>query len=182
MWLEAYLFPLALVLAAAALVSAGWAVVSGRAKFLAVAGVCILAAAAALTADWAIVTEAEKVEALIDDLAAAAVAGDADQALSHFSPATDIPVGSIRLGLAMTSFSPDMRLSDRGTTVTANGTQAVSDLRVNGTAQVKLSGIGGRYATRWQIVWRKEAGEWKIIELRRFDPLRGEEIGLLDRG
>ncbi|MFH5803537.1 hypothetical protein [Alienimonas sp. DA493] len=177
-----YLQPLWIAFGLATVVFAGWAVISGKAKFLAVAGVCLLLGAAAFGADWYIVTEAEKVEALIDELADAAVAGDAEQVLSYFSPTAVIPRTTVAFGLNLVTIEDDLRLTDRSTTVTANDTQAVSDFRANGTVRVpQLGGAGKHFPTKWQLVWRKEAGEWKITEVRRFNPITDEPIDLLAR-
>ncbi|QDT16101.1 Cif family virulence factor [Alienimonas californiensis] len=182
MWLVSYLQPLWIAFGVATIACAGWAVISGRAKYLAVAGVCLLLGAATFGADWYVVTEAEKVEAHIDELAAAAVAGDTEKVLSFLSPTAVLPRTSVAFGFNLVTIEDDLRLTDRSTEVTANDTQALSDFRANGTVRVpQLAGASKHFATKWQLVWRKEAGEWKITEVRRFNPITGEPIGLLDR-
>lgn len=179
---ESYLTPLAIVLVVAAVAAAAWAVFSGKAKPLVVAAVCLLLGAAAYGADWYVVTEAEKVEALVTDLAAAVVEGDSARALSYLSPTADLPRTTVAMGLKLVQIDPDLRISDRSTTVTANNTQAVSGFRANGTAGSKQLGNSGfRFATKWQLVWRKEANEWKIVQVRRFHPITEEPIDLLSR-
>ncbi|WP_171187229.1 hypothetical protein [Alienimonas chondri] len=175
-----YLMPLAIVMGALAVACAVWAVVSGRAKFLAVAAVCFLTGAGAFGADWYIVTEAEKVEAHVRDLAEAVVAGDSEKALSYFS-VTAIPERlAVATGMSMATFDDDLSLSDWSTVVTANDTQAVSGFRANGT--IRVAQIGELYKpSMWELVWRKEAGEWKIVDVHRFDPITEKPIGLLDR-
>ena len=183
MWIDPYLTPAAVVLAVAAAAAAGWAVFSGKAKFLAVAGVCFLLGVAAFGAERLIVTEAEKVDALIDELADAAIRGNASLVLSRLSPSVpedELPRKTLAMGLTLVNIDPDLRLTDRSTVVSANDTQATSDFRANGTARSpQLGNATWRFATKWQLVWRKEAGEWKIVRVIRFNPITEEPISVL---
>lgn len=57
-------------------------------------------------------------------------------------------------------------------------TQAVSHFRANGT--VVPENYGDQHvATRWEVSWRKEAGEWKVYKIVRLNPITGEPINLL---
>ena len=176
----AYLTPLAIGLGLLAVGLAAWAVVSGRAKLLAAAAVCALLGAAAFGADYWIVTEAEKLEARVHELADALIAGESERALSHFSPTAAAERAAVRAGLAFVVIDPDLRLSDWQIEVTANDTRGTTHFRANGTVGAPKLGFSQHVATRWQLVWRKEADVWKIVEARRLDPITGETIDFMD--
>jgi len=172
--------PLAILSGAVAVVAAAWAVFSGKAKLLAVAGVALLIGAGAFAAERAIVTEAEKVEALLLDLADAAVAGDVETVLAALSPKADVSQSLVRMGLMLIEIDDDLRISDRQTEVTANATQARTRFRANGTVRMqKMGSASSRIATLWELIWRKEAGDWKIVEIRRLNPITEQPIDLL---
>ena len=179
MWLIDLLWPLAALFALLTAAFGVWALVSGRGKLLAAAAVCLLLSGGAFVADHLIVTEAERVEARMREVVAAAVAGDVDSVLGYFSPAAAEEQAAVRFGLSLVTIETDLRLSDWDTEVTAADTRATTHFRANGTVRAASFGVIEQHvATRWEFVWRKEAGAWKIVEIRRLDPLSGERIDL----
>ena len=179
------LFAVAVVLAAAAVGLAVWALASGRGKFLGAALACGVLAAGVFGADRLIVTEAEVVEARVEDLAAAVVAGEVEAVLAFFSPTAAGDRAAVRTGMGLATIDPDLRLTDWDTTVTAGGTAATCHFRANGTIRGKFFGGGNafRQPTRWLLSWRKEGdpAAWKVVEVRRLDVMTGEPVDLLGR-
>ena len=172
------LFPLAVALGLLAVGLAVWSVVSGRGKLLAIAAACLLLGAAAFAADRFIVTTAERVEALTVEVANAVVAGDVEAALGYFSPTASAERATVRFGLGLITIDPDLRLSDWETTLSGGETRAVVHVRANGTVRNPRMGFERHVATRWRLTWRVEAGEWKIVQARRLDPITGQPQGL----
>jgi hypothetical protein len=35
--------------------------------------------------------------------------------------------------------------------------------------------------SRWEVGWRKEAGEWKILEVTRLNPLKDEPMEIFQK-
>ena len=139
---------------------------------------CLLLIPAVYFAERAIVTPAEEVEADVLALRDAVVAGDVERTLSFFS-ATALPERTaVAAALALADVQDDLRITDLDVSTFGVDTQAVSHFRANGTVSSRAFG-DHRVATRWEVSWRKEAGDWKLYKIERLNPITGEPIGLL---
>jgi hypothetical protein len=36
----------------------------------------------------------------------------------------------------------------------------------------------GHRASRWDLTWQKQGGDWRIIEIQRLDPISGERMNI----
>ena len=83
-------------------------------------------------------------------------------------------------GLKMVTLTKDFHIKDLEVTVRADGQTADAHLRANGTLKVNHGDMISRVFTRWQTVWKHIGTEWKLLEVKRLDPVNGQEMGILD--
>jgi ketosteroid isomerase-like protein len=129
--------------------------------------------------EQAIVTDAERVEENVRQLVAAFQRKDRQATLSHFS------VGARELRIAVDRALDlvditRVSVKDVDVRLVAQGSQALSHFRANGTGT--LAGLGGstEFASRWELTWQKEGDVWKIVEVRRLNPIKEEEMSMFD--
>lgn len=155
---------------------------SGKTNALLIGVVCLTAMVGIFFLEQAIVTEPERIEQLVVQLADSVVAGDTDQALSYISKQSR-ELGSMVAGamLAVT-IEDDLSITDTTVEMLAQGSRAKIRFRANGTVNVKAAGLRNHYPSRWEVIWQRESGEWKIIKVVRLNIINGQEIGLLSGG
>ena len=56
---------------------------------------------------------------------------------------------------------------------------AVSKFRANGTVSARDLG-SSHVASLWEVTWQKEAGQWKIVHVQRWNPYKDEKMGILE--
>ena len=57
--------------------------------------------------------------------------------------------------------------------------RAVVELRGNGIVTIRQSDTPQHASTRWRTIWELESGRWQLVEVRRLNPVTGDEIGAL---
>jgi hypothetical protein len=69
----------------------------------------------------------------------------------------------------------DLRITALEVTLEPGGKQARSHFRANGTVTwtKTLTHTG---PTRWNLTWQKAGETWKVIQVERLDPIKGEVI------
>lgn len=167
------------------LVLGGWFLVralqTGLAKHWALAGVCAVAAIGVyVVEDW-IVTPAEEIEARVGELLQACKAGEVLPVISFISDSNRNLQVMVGTGMALAKIHDDVRLTDMHVRMVANNTRGISHFRANGTISVNQQAISTHVSTRWEVTWQKEADEWKIVSIKRLNPLNGEEMQMLER-
>lgn len=175
-WLTENPWPLLLILAGTSVV----AMISGAPRGRSVSVVCVLAAVGLYFIESAVVTPGEEVEAQLQMMLEAFQGHDqhtidrliADESARLRETAAD--------GMELVTLTKDFRIKDLEVAVRADGQSADAHLRANGTLKLKGSGMDTRVFTRWQTVWKHIGTEWKLVEVRRLDPVNGQEIGILD--
>lgn len=70
----------------------------------------------------------------------------------------------------------EVRMPSIETTMSSDNKTATTDFRANGTYGTNRS--GGHFSTRWEVVWEKVGGDWKINETRMKDPVSGKSIAM----
>jgi hypothetical protein len=124
-------------------------------------------------------TEAERVAKEIDALTDAFTKKDQDRTLAFFSPkAVDLRLKCVA-ALAMVDFPNGIDIKDVSVEVKNQNSLAISFFRANGTVSVTPGG-SGHIASRWKVTWQKEAGLWKIVDVRRWHPYKDEEMGMFE--
>lgn len=183
MWLTETPWPPALLLLVGAVIFAIAWTRNRKVIFAVLAGFCLLLIPVVFVVEHLIVTPAEEIEAAIHSLRDAVVSGDIERTLEFFSTTAIVERAQVVTGMTMGEVQPDLRITDVSTKVMASDTIAVSQFRANGTFVMRGPFMAGthRVATRWELSWRKEAGEWKITEVQRLNPITGEPMPLLSR-
>ena len=145
-----------------------------------------------------IVTEAERVEAAIYGVTDAFQDRDVERTVSYFSDnaalpddrlppflrfvARNVSLRTVVAGAVSTiQVEDDLRITDVSVETSNNDSLAKSHFRANGSFIVPGAGNVGHQPTRWEFRWRQEAGEWRIIDVQRLDPINGEPMGVFER-
>jgi hypothetical protein len=151
-----------------------------KAALLVVAALCVVVGFAAFVVDGLVVTDREVIHDRIVDLVRDFQARDKDKFLAHFSPQADVLRGLAKLALAKGELDKDAVLRDISVTPQAGNSRATSRFRVNGS--VTWDTIRSpNMPSRWEVGWRKEAGEWKILEVTRLNPLKDEPMEIFQK-
>lgn len=148
---------------------------------LILAVLCLLLAGGCFVLDQLVVTPAELIAQNIYDLTAAFQRQDKQKTLSYFSPKARERV-IIETALGQVKVQDDLRVSDVSVTFRAANSVAVSHFRANASVSVNMMGVNADisyHPSRWELDWQREAGEWKIIQVHRLNPITGKEIGFL---
>lgn len=155
-----------------------------RPRYLAVIGILIFAALMTYFAEQVIVTDSEKVEVELTDLIDTFIAES--QAIKKFDQAQIIQCerffseqntadkARVRAALVIARVDNDTRITDVQVRLTNENTRAITHFRANGTVSTSTTG-GSHFASRWEMTWQKEGGEWKITRTRMLNPMNGEE-------
>jgi len=125
--------------------------------------------------DQLVETEEERVEALVYEMADNFRQLDVEGTLAFFSPQAEQYRKYVRRGGEMILEIPKLRITDVEVELLAGETRARSHFRANGLFSIKGM-TEHRFSSRWELTWQLEAGEWKIIDLKRLDPINGREI------
>lgn len=180
MWLTETPWPPSILVAILTTITLLWGYNRGQRGPLIAGGLLLLLIPAIFVVERLIITPGEEVEALVHELRDAVAARDVDQTLSYFSPQLLPERAAIRAGMQMGYVKPDVSITDLSVSVSQNST-AESHFRANGTFVLDTPIASGErhIATRWNVLWRREAGVWKIFSLDRLNPITGEVIPIL---
>lgn len=124
------------------------------------------------------VTDREQVEDSVYSVTAAFERQDRSDVLKHIG-AQEIILHNVA-NWAMDNVQPDgpLNVTDVSVTMHNNNTRADAHFRVNGSISVLSMGKVGHRASRWELTWQKEGGNWRIIDIERLDPISGERMGI----
>lgn len=153
--------------------------VTQRSKLLTGIPVLLVIAVLAFFVDKAVVTDRERVELTLLDLintfveeSQQANKNKEPQCLRFFSEQNNRD--RLRVGAAVVFVRvDDPRVTDVQIQMTNQNTRAITHFRANGN--VTVGGGGGHHASRWELTWQKEAGEWKVTTTRMLNVMTGEE-------
>ena len=175
-WLTENPWPLLLLFAGTAVI----ALISGAPKGRSVSVVCLLAVVGLYLTEAAIVTPGELVEDQLQIMLDAF--RDRNQDAINDCIADESPKlrETAAEGLNLVTLTKDFHIKDLEVTVRADGQTADAHLRANGTLKVNHGDMFSHVFTRWQTVWKHVGSEWKLVEVRRLDPVNGQEMGILD--
>lgn len=126
------------------------------------------------------ITDAERVEENILGVAHAFQRKDLEKTLSYFSLQADSLRANVENAMLFVTVENDLDVKDMSVSLVSAGSQAVSRFRANATVSVKGFGNVGFKPSRFEVTWRREGGDWKIVQVDRLDILQDKKIGLLD--
>ena len=175
-WFTENPWPLLLMLCGAAAV----ALISGAPKGRSISIVSLLAAAGLYLIESAIVTPGEEVESQLQTMLEAfrdRNQGAIDRCIADESAGLRETAAQ---GLQKVTLTNDFHIKDLEVIVRPDGQTADAHLRANGTLKVIQGDMIARVFTRWQTVWKQVGNEWKLVEVKRLDPVNGQEMGVLD--
>lgn len=182
MWFTETPWPPILILA---IVAAGLVALwtnSGRVLNLAVAAVLVICCGVVYAIEQRIVTERERVEAAIFGVAEAFRAADTRATLKYISPRAPfelhLGIQSV-MGPMEVRVQDELRITDIDIEMLGEESRAKSHFRANGRIYIGEHGDVGHQATRWNVTWQKEGGEWRILDVERLDPVRGHPVGMI---
>ncbi|REJ79674.1 MAG: hypothetical protein DWQ34_19615 [Planctomycetota bacterium] len=128
-----------------------------------------------------IVTERERVEAAIYGVADAFQRRDVAETVGYISQNAVLLRLLVLSKLREVQVREDLRITDVSIETSNQDSRATSHFRANGTFAVAGYGDVGHQPTRWEVDWQKEGGEWRIINVRRLDPINGDVMKIDER-
>lgn len=99
-------------------------------------------------------------------------------ALDHFSQSASDLKTLCQVAMDTVEVGNDLRLTDFATTMSNQNSQATVHFRANAT--ISVMGHSGHHPFRCLLTFQKEAGAWKIVDVQRLDPIKGDKIGTMD--
>jgi hypothetical protein len=140
MWFTETPWPPIVILSVIAAVCYGLWHTGGRSIFFSVAVGCLLLAVGVYVGEKMIVTDAEKVEALVYELADAVEADDAEKALAHISHNAEAERGLVKTGIDLIDVEGNLRITDLQVELFSENSRARSHFRANGTERLAPTG------------------------------------------
>lgn len=179
MWFTEDPWPPMLLCGIGMLIGVGLWANSKRVLHLSVAVFSLLCAGVIFAIEQAIITPAEEVELQVLRLCDEFRRKD-PKTLDHFSPTAPELRALAENGMVMVTVGDDLSVTDFQTKVTNQGSRAECHFRANATISVNSFGSAGRQPARIILTWAKEGADWKIIGVKRLNPINGQEMGVLN--
>ncbi len=151
---------------------------SKRVLHLSLAVVSLFLAGVLFYVEQVIVTPAEQVEQHVVRLCEE-FRRKQPAALDYFSPNAPELRLMAESAMALVTIDRDLTITDFKTTITNQGSRAQCHFRANATLSVAAAGNVGRQPARFLLTWAKEGSDWKIIGVKRLNPVNGQDMGLL---
>ncbi len=180
MWFTEDPWPPVLLCGLVALIGLGLWASSKRAIHLGLVALCALATIGFVLLEQSIVTENEQFEQQVRTLCDQFRRKDV-ALLDQFSAQNPELKAMAGTALAMVTVEDDLSVTDFQTRVTNQGSRATCHFRVNATISLTMLGKVGRQPARFLLVFAREGDAWKIIEVKRLNPVNGKEMGVLDQ-
>ncbi len=179
MWFTEDPWPPMLLCGIGGLIGLGLWANSRRVLPLSLAAFSLLCAGGIFALERAIITPAEQVEQQVLTLCHE-FQRKQPAALDHFS-ATAPELRLMAEGaMNMVTIGDDLSITDFKTKVTNQGSRAECHFRANATISLASLGNARRQPARLVLFWAKEDGSWKIIGVKRLNPINGQEMGVMN--
>lgn len=98
--------------------------------------------------------------------------------LDHFSDGAPEWKGICRTAMEMVEVRDDLRLTDFRTNFTKEKSNATVHFRANAT--ISAMGMTAHHPFRCVLTYQKEGGQWKIVDVERLDPIKGEKMDVME--
>lgn len=168
------------VLGVAAIVCLGLWNSSQKSSYLFVALALVASVGLTWLIEGAVVTEREKLELLVHSLCDDFRRKE-PRTLDYFSKQAGELRATAQHAMDFVQIQDDLRLTDFETEVTNDNSRGRTHFRANATVSLQTFGSVGRQPFRAILDWQREEGEWKIVGLRRLNPLNGEEMQVMSQ-
>ena len=181
MWFTETSLPPILIFGAVACAAFAVWVNRQKTRYLVAAVVCLGLCGATYALERVIVTEREVVEGRVHSLCDGFRQKNWDTLGDHFSVREQQLREAAYAAMRMVTIQGNVRVSDVRATLAAQDTRAVTHFRANAMISVEGFGQVGWRASRWNITWQKEGGSWRIIDVKRLNPINGEPMDFFDQ-
>lgn len=101
-------------------------------------------------------------------------------ALDYFSPTVPELRQMAAGAMELVTISDDLSVTDFKTTITNQGSRAQCHFRANATISLTGAGNVGRQPARFLLTWAREGNEWRIVAVKRLNPVNGSDMGVMD--
>ena len=125
----------------------------------------------------AIVTEGERLQDEVVQLCEQFRRRD-PKTLDHFSDSTPELKAICAAAMKLVEVRDDLRLTDFQTTLTNQNSRGDVHFRANAT--ISAMGMTAHHPFRCILSFQKEGGAWKIVEIQRLDPIKGDKMEIME--
>lgn len=176
MWFTENAWPPMLIAGFAAMIFVALWNKDRNSRFLGGAVVCLLLIFGFFILERSIVTEGERLQ---DDVVSLCdqFRRRQPETLSHFSENAADFREMCSKAMNIVEIDNDMRLTDFQTTFTSNRSRANVHFRANAT--ISAMGFKGHHPLRCILTYQKEGGAWKIVDVQRLDPIKGDKMEIM---
>lgn len=152
---------------------------NARPRYLIIIGLLALVAVGLWFLEEALVSPKEQMEQTHFDLVAAFEDERVDDVINYISQNERDKYGPmIKLGAELVEVPGKLSVPTPSIEFQSQQTRAVSQMHVNG--KILVRGNPHDVVSLWELTWQLEAGEWKIIDIRRLNPVNKTDMGLLE--
>jgi hypothetical protein len=176
MWLTDSAWPAMTILCGLAVASAWWWMRTRKISALIVTLLCVMGIPGSYIAERLVITDRERIEAAVHEMAAAFERRQINDLLRYISPRQQALIDLVEWGFETVTKVDSLHITDVAVETFADGSRARSHFRANGRFHAEGFGDVGHKATRWELTWQREGDQWKIVDIRRLNPITGEEM------
>ena len=177
MWFTENPWPPMLVSAIAALTCLGIWNNDQRKQYFLLACAFLAMTGGIYAVERAIVTEGERLQDSVVELSQQFRQRDL-KALDHFSDSVPEWKSVCQTAMNSVEIRDDLRLFSFDTTITNHNSRAKVHFRA--TATISAMGVTAHHPLRCILTFQKEGGLWKIIDVERLDPIKGDKMEVMD--
>jgi hypothetical protein len=178
MWFTENPWPPMLLASLGALIFLGVWNSDRRSLYFVLALVCLGLTGVFYAVERAIVTDGEKLQAQVVQLCDQFRKRD-PATLDHFSSTAPDLKSLCKMAMEAVEIGNDLRLTDFQTKFTGQNSRATVHFRANAT--ISAGGFSGHHPFRCILGFQKEAGTWKIVDVQRLDPIKGDKMEVMDK-
>ncbi len=178
MWFTETAWPPMLIAGLGALVCFGLWNTDRQKLYLVLGIVCLLAIGTIYAVERSIVTEGERVQAIVAQMCVEFQKRQ-PATFDHFSASVPEWKDVCKVAMDTVEVENDLRLTDFQTTFTNNNSRANVHFRANAT--ISVQGFKGHHTARLILTFQREDGTWKIVDVQRLDPFKGDKMEIMAR-
>lgn len=176
MWFTENPWPPMLIAGLAALICVALWNTDRNARYLVGAIICLLLTGGLYGVERAVVTEGEQLQGDVSQMCDQ-FRKQQPETLDHFSDSAAEYRTLCETAMKMVKIGDDLRLTDFHTTFTNNRSRANVHFRANAT--ITVMGMTSPHPFRGIMIYQREGGRWKVVEVQRLDVIKGDKIEIM---
>jgi hypothetical protein len=141
--------------------------------------VCLGLAGGLYVLEQSIVTSSEQIQEGLESLRLGFVNESQEEINRWISEDSPELRQSAMDGLKLVSVSRGFHLQNVEVQLEEGEQRAVVELRGNGIVTIRPNDMPQHASTRWKTTWVLKSDRWQLVEVRRLNPVTGDEIGVL---